>query len=249
MKTEDGTRIIPDRLFRTGHLADLTENDVLVLETKIGTVIDFRSGEERTRQPDREIPGVENIHLPIVDSLTGGISREEEADRDIFKRYMRDPEAAKAYMCGMYEAFTNDFQVSQYSRFLRRVTETDRGILWHCTAGKDRAGIGSVLVEEILGVSREDIFEDYLKTNLYIEDDIRFLTAFIKKKMREEGADADNAAADASLRCLFGADIEYIESYYKAVEQKYGGMKQFLADGLNVSEADIRIMREKYLEK
>ena len=38
-------------------------------------------------------------------------------------------------------------------------------ILFHCTAGKDRTGVAAALILKALGVSREDIVEDYLLTN------------------------------------------------------------------------------------
>ena len=115
-------------------------------------------------------------------------------------------------------------------------------MLWHCTAGKDRAGIGAVLIEEILGVSRQEIIEDYLLTNVHLEEDIRLLSAMVKKKER-----TDSPLADESLKYLFGADEEYILSFYREAEKKYGSMEDFLRGRLGVTDEDRAAMQEMYL--
>ena len=68
-----------------------------------------------TEQPDRIIPGTTSIHIPILDSLTSGITREEEADRSAFEEFLLKPEEARAFMCGMYRALTNDYAASGLS--------------------------------------------------------------------------------------------------------------------------------------
>ena len=241
MKTTDEHTICSGLLFRSGHLSDLTTGDIETLSGIIRTVIDFRSDAERKQQPDMQIPGVENIHIPIVDSLTAGISREKEADQNLFQELLLKPAEAKAYMCGMYRAFTSDAAVSQYKRFLNVLLEGNGPFLWHCTAGKDRVGIASAIVEEILGVGRQDIIADYLKTNEYIEKDILFLTDFVKKQ-----AGTDSVLADEALQYLFGAEEEYIGAFYDAVNEKYGNMEKLISDGLGIEK---NLLRKKYVEK
>ena len=65
-------------------------------------------------------------------------------------------------MRSMYRKFVGDYCVSRYSRFVQILLEDhDKAVLWHCSAGKDRAGVGAVIIEEILGVPRETIISDY----------------------------------------------------------------------------------------
>ena len=42
---------------------------------------------------------------------------------------------------------------------------SEGAVLWHCTEGKDRCGLLAAMLLSALGVSREDIMEDYLLTN------------------------------------------------------------------------------------
>ena len=243
MKTADGLTIKSGLLFRSGHLSEISDSDINKISGIIHTIIDFRTDKERKEQPDREIPGTSNIHIPIMDSLTAGISREKKADQAMFKKLMMEPVKAKDYMCNTYRGFVSDYAVSQYSSFLRIVMNASDGVLWHCTAGKDRAGIASVLVEEILGIPRDEIVMDYLKTNEYLEQDLLFLTDYVKKK-----SGIENELADEALRYLLGAEKDYIESFYQAVDDKYGNIDRFIRDGLKISEIEQKKLRAKYLD-
>ncbi len=64
LETADGRKIKPHKLLRGGHLAQLTPGDrQLLTETyDLKTVIDLRTGKERSQKPDQALPGVENIH-------------------------------------------------------------------------------------------------------------------------------------------------------------------------------------------
>lgn len=243
MRTQDGRMIRPGMLFRSGHLSGLTQGDADSIGALVSTIVDLRTAGERANQPDTEIVGAENIHLPIVADLTAGISREAEADRDIFQRLLLKPAEAKAYMCGLYRAFAADAAVNRYRRFVRLLAEADGGVMWHCTAGKDRAGIASVIVEEVLGVPRDAIVEDYLKTNVYLQRDIQFLTEMIKRR-----SGTDSPLADESLRYLFGADEAYIQAYYDAVEERYGSFSGMEEEGLGITGETRTALREKYLQ-
>lgn len=245
MKAYDGQEIKSGCFIRSGHLAALTVSDKEKLSSLINTVVDFRSDKERLEKPDVVIDGVEYIHIPIIDSLTAGVTREKEADKNIIEKLAVKPEEAKKYMRQMYRGFVNDSAVSQYSKFIRLLIDgNDKTFLWHCTAGKDRAGIASVIVEEILGCSRKDIIDDYMSTNKYLESDIEFLTNFVKNQIGTESEMADEA-----LRYLFGAEEEYIEDYYLAVEEKYGDFNRFIHDGLKLIDKEIDMMKKKYLVK
>ena len=243
MRAADGRTIRHERLFRSGHLSGLDPSDSDTIQSLVRTVIDFRTDGERREQEDTGMPGVENIHIPVVASLTAGISREKKADREVFQSLLLKPEEARSYMCGMYRAFTDDFSVRQYARFIRILADAEEGVLWHCTAGKDRAGIASVIVEEILGIPRETIIADYMATGDYLAADVRFLTEFMKKR-----AGTNSRMADEALNYLFGVDREYIHSFYDAVAEKYGDFHGFLQNGLSVSDEMITEFRDKYLE-
>lgn len=244
-KTEDGRSIIPGKLIRSGKLEKVAEEDHDRLGDLVETVIDFRSDGEHDREPDVVIPGVDYHHLPIIEKQAPGITREGEADLDLFGKLLYQPEKARDYMCDLYRNFVlSDYSISQYARFIRiLLQEHEKAVLWHCTAGKDRAGMASVIVEEILGLPREEIIREYLLSDQYLERDIQLLTAFIKRK-----ADTDSKEADISLSYLFGAKREYIDTFYEAVRERFGNFDSFIKEGLGLSEEEILKMKNLYLE-
>ena len=75
---QDGYMIVPDRLIRSGRLGIGSESDIERIGELVSVVVDFRSDNERSETPDPDIPGVENIHIPIIDDLVS--LREEGTD-------------------------------------------------------------------------------------------------------------------------------------------------------------------------
>ena len=232
---KDGRQIKEGRFIRCGHLADASEADMAKLATMVDTIIDFRSDKECEEQPDRYPEGITHIHIPIIDQLTAGITREAEADKSFSREMLLNPDLAIKYMCEMYKGFADsEVATAGYAKFIRLLAdEHDKAVLWHCTAGKDRAGIGTVILLEILGVDRDEIIRDYLSTNDYLKDDVAFLIEFVKKQTGVSGGVADEA-----LRYLFGAERDYIETYYKEIDARYGSFEEFIRgrDGLGITD-------------
>lgn len=243
MKTNDGRQIASGKLIRCGHLSGLSEEELSDLAGLVGVVIDFRTDGERLENPDAQIMDAVYYHIPIVESLTPGVSREEDSDRRVIEQMLFKPEEARQYMIEMYRSFVSDYAVEQYAAFIRTLQEGhEKALLWHCTAGKDRAGVASLIIEEILGVPQEVIVADYMKTNEYLQTDLRRLTAFVKQK-----AGTDSPLADKSLRYLFGTEDDYIKAYYKAVSDRYGSMNGLICDGMGLSDRDRKELQEAYL--
>ncbi len=242
MKTMDKRQIVQGRLFRSGQLNEMSLSDKERLSQLDPIIIDFRTDSECDERPDVQISGIQTIHIPIVHNLTAGISMEAESLEELFKKFILNPDQSMQYMCDMYRSFVSDNAVSKYSEFIGILIQSERPVLWHCTAGKDRAGIGAAIVEEILGVSKEDIIEDYLRTNEFIKDDVKVIIAFIKNQVG-----ITDARADDSLQLLLGAQRDYIDSFYQAVDDKYGSMSRYIQEGLGISDEEVVIMKNKYL--
>lgn len=245
MTGAEGRKVRRGRLIRSGHLFYADEADRAKLTDLVGVVVDFRTDREVKEKPDPVLPGVEAVHLPILTEQTVGISREEESDRHAGIRMMKEPETARAHMCNMYRMIgSSEFCASQYARFVKLLLEErEKAVLWHCTAGKDRAGFGSVIVEELLGVSREDIYEDYLMTNVHLKEEIDNLLGELQKMMN-----LSDPASETAMRVLFGAEKEYLDTLYQAIDDTFGGMETYLRVVLQVSDEDRDRLRSMYLE-
>ncbi len=245
MKTRDGRKIKPGRLIRSGNLARLSDEEQQKLFSFVGTVVDFRSGIEREEKPDVILPGVRYETLPLLDKAAEGISHEEETDRKTFRERLFNADAAKEQMCRMYRKLArNEYSVRIYSRFLQILLdqEEEKAVLWHCTVGMDRAGCAAVILETILGISEDDITEDYLITSRYIEPVLR-----PQKKMIKEKFGVTDDSVDEALNYLLDADPSDLESFRLAVNEAYGSFDVYVRSGLKLSDQETEALRKKYL--
>ena len=244
MKSEDDRTIASGKLIRSGQLYDISLSDINKLSELIDTVVDFRTEDEKKENPDTDIPGSTYHFIPVVESFSAGVSHEEESNESIVAKLVFDPEGALKYMCAMYRKFVfSDYSLSQYGKFLKILLDDhERAVLWHCSVGKDRAGTAALIIEKILGIPDEDIIADFLKTNEYLKNDLMQITAYAKSK-----TGSDDPRIDHSMKYLFGTDRAYIETFFKAVDERFGSFEAFVLEGLGLSDSDMEKLREKYL--
>ena len=245
MKTADGRTVRSGKLIRSGQLFFADEADVEKLSGLADTFVDLRSDREHTEKPDPVITGVRPVRLPIIEDLRAGITRDETSDASAVELLMHHPERAMAYMCNTYTGFcTGQYARTQYAKFVRILLEPhEKAVLWHCTAGKDRAGFAAVIVQEMLGISREDVREDYLQTNECLKEEIEDLVEWFHKK-----SGVSTPVTEKALRYLFCARPEYLDRLYQSVEETYGGFDGYLSRGLGITDEEREIFRERFLE-
>lgn len=247
-----GKTVRAGRLLRSGELTKASEPDKQRLseEFRLKRIIDFRTGTEQLMKPDPDISGAVHVSNPILDEATMGITRErehvQEKGRDWTDEIIRLAAAIKerpaGYMEAMYENLvTAPFARKQYSSFLRMLSEDAGGsVLYHCTAGKDRVGTGTALLLLALGVDRQLIAEDYLKTNEYYREQ--------NDRMEEEilRRTGDREIASAA-RDLYEVKESYIEKVFRIVGEDRNSVCRYLRDGLNLEDVQIGYLQELYL--
>jgi len=57
----------------------------------------------------------------------------------------------------------------------------------------------------------------------------------------------DDDRAKESLGFLLGAKREYLEAFYREVDQRFGNMEAFIRDGLHLKKEDIESLKTMYL--
>ena len=237
MPTKNGGIIRPRRLIRSDALDKLTENDIKVLREDHGlaAVIDLRTGTEVGEKPDVPMDGVEYVHIPIFTEETIGISRGKKTEASMKENKM--PAMTELYR----HMIADEKAVANYKKVIGRIMAAEEGaILWHCTAGKDRCGMTSILVEYILGVDMERIFEDYMYTNVAAVPIAEKYCAYILAQTGNE------AQAQAVYRA-FVADMDYLKAALEEMDRLYGGIDGFVEKGLGIGAAAIEAFRKKSL--
>ena len=240
-KTKDGRTVKPHRLIRGAELAGLTEGDIakLTKEYKLNTVIDFRTNSESAAKADPVIENVTNIRNPIMkDRESSAAPKNSSAN----SATMKNPEDL---MIQANIGFVNDeFSRNGYKKFFEILLNNGKGaVLWHCTAGKDRAGFGTALVLAALGVDRKTIMEDYLLTNV-------FRAKENKKQIDAIAKATDNSeTAVAAMTAMMEAREAYLQAAFNEMDSVYGGIDGYLKKGLGLTDADLTKLQEIYLVK
>ena len=152
--TAEGRRVVPGRVYRSGHLGEMPD-DVRrqVRELGLRTVVTFQTRQEIEILGDplpEVLPDVEWRHIPIGDrwfEKSGALPH--------------DLASQGAFYLSMVEDHPEE-----WTRFFRIFAARERyPVLYHCTAGRDRTGVATVLLLEALGVPRTEIVADYLVSN------------------------------------------------------------------------------------
>lgn len=232
-RTESGKVIKPNMLIRSAKLNTLTAHDeaVLVKQHHLGVDVDLRTPAEMKEAPDKKIAGVKYVKNPVVSDAESKqndkIANGQTGMIDYYKYFVDSTQGRHAYKVLFHELLT---------------TPSNKAVLWHCSAGKDRAGFGTALIMTALGVSKQTIYKDYLLSNKYRKATNDQALAALKKKGANQATIKKN---------YYGLIVEkaYLDEAYKQAEKHYGSMKGFLTKGLGLTQSDLTKLQDKYLEK
>lgn len=244
--TEDGRHILPRRLLRSGSLyhISLTDQDVLTEEYRLTEVIDLRTKQEILEKPDTVMEGVTYHEIPIIDEETLGISQEGlSRSANLLKLMQNRNMMPEEFIESQYRNFVTDqYSVKQYARFMDILLHHEEGaILWHCSAGKDRVGVGTALLLSALGVPREVIREDFLKTNLYLEEEMQHMVRYLETKTIVDSKVMDQ------IRILYKVKGEYLDTVFETIDQEYGSIDYFMKKALYLNPRAVDTLKNKYL--
>ena len=225
----DGARIKDNVLFRSGHLGRASAGDIKRLaDWGVKRIIDMRDRRERERRPDRAVPGAENIWCPPVVDLEAVIPIKSSVPREVrevFHEFYRllalHPDA-----------------IGAYERFFRELLAAEGApVLWHCSQGKDRTGVGAMLLLSALGFDRETVIEEYMLTNQFAQKQL--------DEMRFARASEEELALMGEVFPVFERNVLY---YFDCVQIEYGSVETYLELALGVGPEQIARLEEQYLE-
>ncbi|MBQ9249528.1 MAG: tyrosine-protein phosphatase [Oscillospiraceae bacterium] len=235
IRIADGREIAPGKLLRCAETSAATEADLEKLRAlDVSAVIDLRTNMEKAEKPDRLPAGTDYIPEPVFDEATAGITREDGQPQPFVMPDMVALYRTMAVKEGCRKAL---------GKVMRRILGQDLAagsILWHCTAGKDRAGIVAALLLGVLGADRETILADYLISNESCAADAENL---YRKAM---AAGAGEAVAQGA-RDAFLAKEEYLNAALDAFDE-YGGVRDYLVRALGIDPGAIDRFRETMLK-
>ncbi|MDE7401162.1 MAG: tyrosine-protein phosphatase [Clostridia bacterium] len=242
----DGKKIKHGKLLRSGKLSKLPKKTVDKLKRLgVTTVVDLRIFTEIEEHPDTLWEGVNYVHLPLLCTATPGITREKSMKHTMVvesKRIKSEFGTGENYMEQMYRSILLSEEPQQHLKtFLRLVIDNDGAILWHCSSGKDRAGIVAMLIESLLGVSEEVILADYTASS-------RFLRGkFLRNKLGLVIAPC-SIRLKKLLKAFMDVKPQFLTTAMNAAKEQYGSIENYCKQVLGVTDQDIETLKSKYLE-
>ncbi|KQX92297.1 MULTISPECIES: tyrosine-protein phosphatase [Streptomyces] len=242
LPTVDGRKVRHGRLYRSGHLAHATEADAAFLAgLGLHTVFDFRNAADHKLDGlDVELPGVRNVSIPLSDPADGAEFWRLVRDGNIqqLRSILADGRGSDR-MIASYRSIITD-RTAEHSRVLHALAEDSVPALMHCAAGKDRAGLSIAVSLLAVGVEKEAIEADYLKSN----------DAHRRYKVRRSDTSSAGMSDEVMelLNPLFGAHPDYLAAAFTAIEETWGGTERYLTEGLKLTPATRERLRERLVE-
>ena len=238
--TENGAQVKWGWLYRADKLSALTDADMTYMaRLDIKTIIDFRSDNERREAPSRT-DNHNQFTTHWLEVFEGG-TFVDELWNALFSGTLKDAQELHDMLVVANQKFVSHHHAA-FRNFMAMLLEEEKlPLLFHCMGGKDRTGFAAALVLTALGVSRDSIFEDYLKTNIYTAETVRQR----KKRMIEA---LDNRLSDEMMEAVLQVRAEYLHAAFDAIDREYGGTDTFLADIIGYGPQEITELRKRYLE-
>ncbi|HEX2621179.1 MAG TPA: tyrosine-protein phosphatase [Phototrophicaceae bacterium] len=232
-ETKDGYCVKWGRIYRSATLGRLIPEDLETLhQLNIKIVCDLREAREQAVDPDKIPEGVMYLHTPILTSRS----------RRHLEMMILRPHMLGQLMRETYTDIILENNAPVYGDLLRRVADPDNlPLLLHCSAGKDRTGIGVMLLLHVLGVPEETILADYSLTNRYFAT----IEGYVKpmaKRLRWFGVRVED------LQPLLLADPEVMRYALNYLHTHYGSVEQYLKVKAGIDDVIIEQLKANLLE-
>ncbi|WP_329042041.1 tyrosine-protein phosphatase [Streptomyces sp. NBC_00178] len=242
LPTSDGRTVRFGRLFRSGHLAHATASDTAFLAgLGLHTIFDFRNAaDHKLDGHDVELPGVRNVSIPLSDPADGAEFWRLVRDGNIqqLRSILADGKGTERMVLS-YRSIITD-RTAEHSRVLHALAEDSVPALMHCAAGKDRAGLSVAVSLLAVGVEKEAIEADYLKSN----------DAHRRYKVHRSDTSPVGMSEEVMelLNPLFGAHREYLDAAFATIEETWGSTDRYLLEGLKISHETREKLRGRLVE-
>ncbi|MGO3148232.1 MAG: tyrosine-protein phosphatase [Leucobacter sp.] len=219
LPTSTGEFVRGDLIWRSAApLAERDSSTRTIIDLGVRTVIDLRDGAERDRTPGAWLhEALTVVPHAVFDDQLHSIHFAELAE--------------------LYSLMVGDFGIRVAGAFSKVAANASAGVLFHCTAGKDRTGVLGALILEVLGVDRALTLADFALSQERLGED--YLDDLFK------GLDVESLPGLAAHKAT-ASPPELLAAALEEIDRTYGGVPAFLrAHG--VSDAELHALREALL--
>lgn len=231
-----GPKMKKNVLFRCAKLSTLNKEDIITFETlNPYAVVDFRDPKEINKAPDNLSKGLidKYISLPISASTLGRMVVQKSVEGDTMKTYEKVMEES-------YKLYVNNHQ-HVWKEFLNiLLNSNNKPVIFHCSAGKDRTGIASFIIQRILNNSMELIYKNYLLSNQLLTK--QAATA----EQTTSSSNDDLLITETMLNVLSKVKKTYLLSAINEIENKHQTLENYIIEGLNFDKNKIDQLKRQY---
>jgi len=250
-QSDDGRQVKWGKVYRSAQLDRMSSEGVRTLsELGIKAVVDLRFSEESKKYPTMQEA------VPLAEMLSWHDEFQDDGDNRASAMQMSwkdsldslDPQQVREAMRINYPQKLYSHRAI-YRKMLLRLAHDKTPLVFHCAAGKDRTGVAAALILSLLGVSDQQIVEDYLLTQNEV--------ANLLDSWLAAGATDSNDYEDFQQRMMrlpreviqpvFEADQAYIETLLEYVNKTYSTFAGYAVEVLDFTEQDQALLRERLL--
>ncbi|WP_077213277.1 tyrosine-protein phosphatase [Bacillus dakarensis] len=236
LKTSDGRKVKRGILFRAAELTGLTEEDKKYLESiDFKCVFDYRRRGEAERKPDPVIGKAVNERVSVMeeDNITTYIFK-EDGDKEYYSQF-----TAERFLRIYGEM---PIQNQSYKRLMERLKNPEENLplVHHCTGGRDRTGVGAMIILMTLGVPYETALEDYLLSNIALEDYHNRIFDKTSAFFTKEELDA--------FKNSFPLREDYLHSAFDAINTTYGDFDTYIQKEFGITKEIRKNIQDYCLE-
>ena len=231
-----GSKMKKNLLFRCAKLSTLIDDDIEKFE-KLNphAIIDFRDPKEIQKAPDNLSKSLlkKYISLPISAGTLNRMVIQKDIDGDNELTYEK-------VMENSYKKYINNHK-HVWKEFIQILLNSNNNpIIFHCSAGKDRTGIASFLIQRILDNSLELIFENYLMSNKLLS------TIAATAEQTTSSKKDDNKVTPVMLSTLSKVKKTYLVSAMDEIEKKFKSFENYVIEELGLTKNDIKKLRKLF---
>ena len=229
-----GSKMKKNLLFRCAKLSTLNDRDICVLENlNPHAIIDFRDPKEIKKAPDNLSAKLlkKYINLPISASTLSRMAAQKEIYGDSVESYEKVMEDS-------YRMYINNHKVV-WTKFFEILLKSKKlPIIFHCSAGKDRTGIASFMIQSIFKNPMDLIFENYLISNDLLT--IKAATA----EQSTNSSNQDSLVTKNMLSTLGKVQQSYLNAAIDEIDKKYSSLENYFISQLGLKVNDIQKLEQ-----
>ena len=231
-----GSKMKNNILFRCAKLSTLIDEDIKKIEDlNPHSIIDFRDPKEINKAPDNLSKDLlkKYVSLPISASTLSRMVDQKNIDGDNKFTYEKVMEES-------YKLYINNHK-HVWKEFIKILLKANNNpIIFHCSAGKDRTGIASFIIQKLCDNPMELIFENYLLSNKLLT--INAATAEQTTASKKD----DQLITKVMLDTLSKVKKSYLISGINEIENQFESLENYIIQELGFNNADIKDLKKLY---